>query len=401
MIKNIENLTMEDKLFMLKNKKCFSMSTKSSITMNREEWESEIEREYTPDDIMKSENLEKDVKSRIFSYVQNINKIDIKNFVDELMNGIILETTESIVDFLIYCRNHIYSWQKNKKISPEEIGNLYKMLYSEYIPYKIRANSIYEKTSQNIKASDDTLNSFLYNIKASLFSQVSTFQDSNTSAMVIYLLMNALGLTEKNENVLDFFLLGKKYLNHEDISKIKPTVLKLLNGKSDALNIIDKISYSDIGENSSKLLDFAKRSMEKNYVKSKISDEIHGSSLCIGEDIFPDHAPMRLDDLLMELDKLTEEEIKNYIGEEKMISYSLSENDIGYLKKGESLPICKVLRKNDNFYTITKIDNESYLLFKVLNSDQIFGISFPPSNGGRRKLMTLSVPKKITYTMAI
>ena len=81
------------------------------------------------------------------------------------------------------------------------------------------------------------------------------------------------------------------------------------------------------------------------------------------------------------------------------IIYTIDENDNGYIKKGLKAPMCKVLRKERGMNTLAKISNTSFLIFKVYGDDIVYGISFPPSNGGIRKLITIDVPKGANFLM--
>ena len=158
--------------------------------------------------------------------------------------------------------------------------------------------------------------------------------------------------------------------------------------------VINKVSTNELGDYASNLLNFSKRKMEDNYIKDKICKEVNNQSLCIGDDVFPDHEPMNVGNLLIELEKLTDDEIKNYIGEDKTIIYTLDENDLSYIKNNLSSPVCKVLRKGEGFSTMAKINNLSVLLFKVYGDPVVYGISFPASNGGIRKLIQVTIPSK-------
>ena len=261
------------------------------------------------------------------------------------------------------------------------------------------ANVIYNKTKSDIQASDKGLNEYLNNINKILFSEIGTTRESYASALVIKDLMDNLHITMKDKSCVEFLLDGKKYYNHEDSSSIKHILEKLLDSKVSALNIIDRVSSSDLGEFGDKLLQFSKRKIEENYIKSKISKEVNNEILCIGDDVFPDHEPINVGNLLIEIDKLSDEEIKNYIGEDKTVIYTLDENDIGYIKNSLKAPLCKVLRKGEKFNTLAKIHGISVLLFKVYGDNTVYGISFPPSNGGIRKLIQVTVPAGKDFTM--
>ena len=400
MIKNIELLSLQDKLFMIKNRNCFSNSTKSSINFNSENWNSQINSSLDTNTINKIENMSDSVKSVMFSSMRNFSKPEaVKKFVDELCKDVIMETPENIVDFMIYCKNNIRNLQKKCNLDPDQVGKIYEALYISYIPWKIMANVIYNKTQREIQSSDKGLMNYLNNINKILFSEIGTTRESYASALVIKDLMDNLNITMKDKSCVEFLLDGKKYYNHEDSSSIKNILEKLLDSKVSALNIIDRVSSSDLGEFGDKLLQFSKRKIEENYIKSKISKEVNNEILCIGDDVFPDHEPMNIGDLLIELDKLDDDEIKNYIGSDKNIIYTIDENDNGYIKKGLKAPMCKVLRKERGMNTLAKINNTSFLIFKVYGEDVVYGISFPPSNGGIRKLITIDVPKGANFLM--
>lgn len=393
MIKNTNILTLKDKLYMLNNETCFSMSTRSSIGYHKSDWESEVNINIPSSTIEEAQSAKTRVKS---SMVGNASGIDT-SFINRLMNEINLETNESIVDFILYCKNTFKTWKKRNGFKSEILESAYNILYNFYVPYKITANYIYKKTQADIVSNDTGLNEYLFSMNKLLFKEVGMTKPREASALTIYLLMKNLGLTEKDTGVLEFFIMGKKYYNKEDAAAVEKIVNRLFTGKDDALNVLDRITNDDLGSYGDNMLAFAKRGMENNYIKSKISEEVNNGSLCIGEDIFPDHEPMRLDNLLIELDKLNEEEIQDYIGKEKMITFLLEPSEIAYLRHDSKLPICKVLRKKDGFYTLTKVDNVSYLLFKTHGYNSVFGISFPPSIGGRRKLLKIKVPNNFNY----
>ena len=196
MIKNIELLSLQDKLFMIKNRNCFSNSTKSSINFNSENWNSQINSSLDTNTINKIENMSDSVKSVMFSSMRNFSKPEaVKKFVDELCKDVIMETPENIVDFMIYCKNNIRHLQKKCNLDPDQVGKIYEALYTSYIPWKIMANVIYNKTKSNIQASDKGLNEYLNNINKILFSEIATTRESYASALVIKDLMDNRNIT--------------------------------------------------------------------------------------------------------------------------------------------------------------------------------------------------------------
>ena len=400
MIKHPEFLSVKDKLFMLTNKKCFTNSTRTAINFNSEEWMSMIENTVPPETIAAMEKLPNHTKSRLLTIMPNVSKPEmVEKFVDSLCNDVVLETSEGIRNFLSFAHTNIVNISKKCKLNPDQISNMYGALITVYIPWKITANSIMKKASTEISASDKKLSDYLTNINKILFQELGVVKEPVASAVLIHYLMDNLDIDIKNNQCIDFFLDCKKYYNNESSSSIHSILKKLADGKVDALNVIDRVSTVELGNYGDKLLEFSKRKMEENFIKNKICKEVNNESLCIGDDVFPDHEPINVGNLLIELDKLSDEEIKNYIGEDKTVIYTLDENDIGYIKNSLKAPLCKVLRKGERFNTLAKIHDISVLLFKVYGDNTIYGISFPPSNGGIRKLIQVTVPAGKDFTM--
>lgn len=397
MIKHPELLSLNDKIYMIYNKKCFTNSTRSFINFNKSEWMSEIESNIPTDKIKEMEESPNKIRSVLFTKLANVGDPEsTKKFINNICDNIFLETPENIVDFLSYTYNTIQHFKKKWKITDNDISMIYNVIYSLFIPWKITANVIHNKTLSEIRAADEGLNHYLNNINRLLFKEIGTSREPSASAVVIYLLMDNLKLNKNDESVINFLLDGKKYFNKEDSSATKKYLLQLLNGKETALSVIDKVTINNLGEYGDNILKFSKRKIEDNYIKSKISNEVNNETLCIGEDIFPDHEPMNLGFLLVEIDKLNDDSIKSYVGKDAIITYAIDDKEVGYIKKEEKLPVCKILRKEKGFLTLTKMNNISYLLFKIYGDKKLYGISFPSSNGGQRKLMELDIPNNFT-----
>ena len=401
MIKYPENLSIDDKMFMIHNKKCFINSDRSFINFNSSEWESLINEQKSIEEINNSLELPKRVKRDMLGKLHNIClKTDsVYKFVDNLCNSVVLETNENIVDFILFVHNHIQHFKNRYKFSPSELYTVYDSLFSVYIPWKIQANRIYKKCLSNIKAADEFINNYHEYIMITLFSELRVVKDPSVAALISYMILVNLNITSNDKKIIEFFFdVAKNYIGTDTRVYMK-NLNDLMDAKISTTNMIDRISFNGLDGYEDMIKSDAKRKIEDNYLKSKISDEVNNTNICIGEDIFPDHEPMNITYLLADIDMLDEEEIKRYIDKDKDIIYEINENDIGYLKKEHNAPICKILRKEKGFNTITKIDNVSYLLFKTIGSTDLFGISFPKSNGGQRKLITLTIPNNIDYKL--
>ena len=221
MIKHIENLSTEDKLFMVTNKKCFSNSSKTSINFNFEEWMTMIENTVPPEKIEVMEKLPMTAKNKMLTILVNVGKPEmIKKFVDSLCDDIIMERNQDIIEFLNFSYTHIKNITKKCKLKPEEIGLIYKALYTVYIPWKITANTIKRKTSVDFKPEDGHLFDYSNNINKILFKEIATVREPSASAVLIHYLMNNLGIDIKASKCVDFLIDGTRYYNHEDDSSI-------------------------------------------------------------------------------------------------------------------------------------------------------------------------------------
>jgi hypothetical protein len=59
------------------------------------------------------------------------------------------------------------------------------------------------------------------------------------------------------------------------------------------------------------------------------------------------------------------------------------------------------MTKEDGFYTLTRYEDKSYLLFKIMGDSKCYGISFPSEYGGGRKVVMFNMPTDYEYAMSM
>lgn len=402
MIRDISNLSDEHKIYMLYNSKCFSPSVVAKIRFNRPEWEETVGVTLSEDKKRILENTIVTLRNNFLAKTKPNEKIPEEKigslFITLSSDRVIMESDETIYDFMSVCLTHIKRIKKQCNPSNDELGRVFSAIYDVIIPWKITANIIKKKCDADVRPTDENLFNFSTKINSILFKEMTSRQDEFASAIVIYNLLTSLGLTLDDKAAVEFLLMTKEYVCKESSGKILDNLKKLFKNDNAALNIIDKVGIDTLGGFGEMILNFSKRKIEDNYKKTKVSEEVGSNTLIIGNDVF-DNAETNLSDIIIDLDKLNEEEIKRYVGKEKVISYFLDERENGFLRKEEELPLCKVLRKGMGFITVIRFDDKQYLMFKIQGNPNLFGISFPPGPEGNRMLTKFEVPKRYDYKM--
>lgn len=400
MIRDISNVDDNQKLYMIYNKDtCFSPSVKNKIRFVEEEWREQVTPAQPKERLYAIANTKSIMYNQFLSYTQPNEKIP-ESEVSYLFRNTecIMESDETIYDFMSVYLSKLKTIKKKFNPTNEEFGRLVGAVYKVIIPWKIGANVIKKKCDTEIRPTDENLWNFHTKINKILFQEVVERQDEAASALVIYNLLTSLGLTLKDTSAVEFLLLCKSYVCKENSDKILSNLKKLFKNENESLSLLDKISIDSLGGFGEMILNFSKRKMEDNYKKSKVSEELNSSNLMIGNDVF-DNTETNLSDIIMDLDKLNEEEIKRYVGKGKMISYFLDERENGYLRKELKVPMCKVLRKGIGFLTVISDDEKKYLMFKIQGNNKLFGISFPPGTEGNRMLTKFEIPEKYDYKL--
>lgn len=409
MIENIDRLTPRDKLFMIYNKKSFSLPTSSSISFYENDWNKEIELTVHPGEI--EQMVDQSMKIFSTSTLKSLTfqhrvPVHVQESIFKMMQEISempCETKENICDIIAIFGVVLKKIYLNSNSIPSWNGYEYgivKYFFEVLLPWKLRAHEILVRTTTDILPSDKNLQEFYLKTLRCIIQEIicekSTYEKM---AILIYQVCMYLGLHEDSlilSIIIDSMVTMFNYNNEQ----LKLLVLTLFSKDTDSLHMIDNISDRPVSDLSNIIINDTRRCIEENYKKNKISTRIKNGGLCIGDDVF-DNGGISVSHLLVELDKLSEDRLKDYIGENKFTSFEIPENDIGYLRLKEKLPVCKVMTKENGFYTLTRYDNKSYLLFKISGDSKCYGISFPSDFGGKRKVVMFDLPKNYEYIMTM
>ena len=409
MIKGIENLSLREKLFMIYNTEIFPLSLRSTINFNKDEWMKDITKNIRESDINDASSQKLNIINNYKEIIESMivgndsRRVGIKRFMDILMDTQ-FSTKEDICNFLIYMDMEMN--QSFLALSRENKSILYNIIFRDIIPYKLNAYEINESLQEDIRPEDDLLYSYVhYNLRY-LFEMFCSSVSLNAVTFVIYMITKELPLNDKLKN--DISLLAYTKIIMSDITsyntdEVIDNCIKIRRGDINALNILDNVIYD--GREKNKFTGFiefisnkASRDIKESYKKNVICDNISDKLLAIGDNILPE--AMDLHDLIIEIEKLQPDYLKDYIGELNNITYEINEKDIGYLKVREHTPICKLLY-NNKFYTIIKYKEVSYLLFYIIGKNSCYGISFPSGYGGDRSLVSFNIPETLDYKLEL
>lgn len=406
MIENIDRLSYKDKLFMIHNPNCFSLPTISTIHFNREKWMEEIEVHLHPDVIKNMINAGNSICS--IPVISSIIKGKLPSFIeDKVTNKMVevaympCETRENISDIISvfgYVLRLIDS--SNVPYLEEYKRSIVKYVFDRLLPWKLQAHEIYVRTNTSTITADKILQEYSMNTLRWLFKEMIVYKYSYEKiSVVLYQICKYLDRDEKS-TFLKVMATCMNILYNYDFDKLMDTTVNLLKESVDALTIINNINEINSTEISHIILTSAKDMIEHNYERNKISTRINNGGLCVGDDVF-DNGAISASRLLIELDMINEDRIKDYIGENKNITFTIPENDIGYLRLKQQLPICKVMTREDGFYTLSRYEDKSYLLFKIIGDSKCYGISFPSEFGGQRKVVMFDIPTQYEYVMSM
>ena len=412
MVTQIAKLTYEEKLYMILNKHSFNIPSISIISSESEKWIDEIKTHVSPDVIEEYKKTSTSIYLR--KRYSTINKEqaneEIINIIDSNLYNISImpsETKENITDIFFIISSLLMKLSERERALSIDLS-LDKRLICEYLfttllPWKVRAHEITVKSNSSISDKDNQLNDYYTKTLRCLFKELVLHGSNiNYCTVIIYQIINYLNPEDKDRfrDRLTFIVSVFLSINKEQIDE---SIAKINNNDENTLQFINQCEIQD-KENNSCLTDIisnVRKSIEENYSKDRISDRVSGRGLAIGDDVF-DNGSITLSSLIRELDELNEDRLKDYIGENKSISYSIPENDIGYLKTREKVPVCKVITKDDTIYSITRYNDSSYLLFKIVGDDnKCYGISFPSGYGGERHIAIFELPNNYQYIMSM
>lgn len=410
MIENIERLSPNDKLYMLYNKNSFSLPTISSINYKEEEWNIEIKTHISPAIIDKMIKDSVTVTEEALETVTTFEKdVYFQSRVRKILQGIAnmpCETKENIRDILAIFGTLLKFIDDNHQIVPSWNGykfGIIKYFLSVLLPWKLNAHEILVSISTDCIPNDNTLKDFyLKTLRYILQEMVLEKSSYEKMAVIIYQIYSYLEINNVESQILKVLVDSASSFYGYDSNHLMNFTLSLIREDNDALTMISNIGLSDQKRTSfsSIIISNTKRQLEERYDKNKISTRINNGGLCVGDDVF-DNGTISVSRLITELDMLSEDNLKDYIGENKLTSFTIPENDIGYLKLKEKLPVCKVMTKENGFYTLVRYDDKSYLLFKISGDSKCYGISFPSDFGGGRKVVVFEIPTDYEYMMSL
>lgn len=409
MITRFDRLSLEDKLYMIYNKKSFSLPTIAKINFNEEEWMKEIETHIHPEKIKKVINEHK--TSCNMDTIKNVTitkkdnpthlEMNISNKLFQIVD-MACETKENIKDILYIFDNIITIIDNNSNVFPEYSGykgEIVKYFYTVLLTLKLRAHEILVKTNSDNLPADRMLQDFYLKTLRHIIQEIYTMDSKSDKkmAILVYQLCKYLDIDISS-------LLKRSIINSIcSIHKFNPdqlmiTVDSLLEEDTDSLTILDELREEDSTMFHNIFKD-VKRTIEENYEKNKISSKLSNGGLVIGDAVF-DNEGITAARLMIELEMLNKDRLKDYIGN-KITSFTIPENDIGYLRLKEKLPVCKIMTKENGFYTLTKYNDKTLLLFKIYGDKNCYGISFPSDFMGERKVVVFDIPTNYEYIMSI
>ena len=404
MIENMERLLPEHKLFMIFNTDSFSNSTKVSIDFYRSSWYQELEETQSVNTILEMEKNSIALWNNIFIHTEDFNiPKEVSVFMDRFfkeVKSMPSETKEQMKEIILYFR-YAFDFLMENKVhftkNPEYFKKQIELFFKKALPSKVTAFEIMHSLNEDIRPADE--NKYLFYSKE-LRILIEEFMMNTSvpySAFVIYLICKLLDSEGKGlYNILVDSKSAMFDMGHDELEKC---VISLLNGDTSAMNMIDLVKDEDISQWTKNIIETGKNLLTRNYEKKKICDRINHGGLVIGDNVFNDK--VSINELIIELDKLSKDHIKDYIGENHMIDFFIDERQSGFIKENKKLPLCKVLMPDGKFFTIIKYNSESYLLFTVSGDTSLYGISFPSGYQGNRKLIKFEIAYNLDYKLEI
>jgi hypothetical protein len=393
MIDGAEHLTAEDKLYILTHKDYFAFHIRQHANFCQNEWDNDI----------KESIGEKGIENYV-NTIQNLWKItnpsyddfdsNLKLFISDL-HKMETDSKEKIVDMFLAIKDF---WNKTR-ISDRIVF----LLMDRFVRDKVKAFEILEKIKRTeIPKDDPNLLEFINYQFEILIDELIMKPDATSDyyAMIIFLMTSYLNATDNGALI---FILGEiatmLHYNEDMVNNLSNTVNLLCNNKADSLQILDRLTGMDNSIYTPEIYNNFKTKVLNNYDLNKICDNDGIGNLVVGDNSLPEN--MTTHELIIELSKLKEDKIRDYIGENKLLSFDMAPNDIGYLKVTENLPVSKVFLDNGKLLTITKKDDISYLLFRLFGDDKLYGLSFPSGFRDSRKCVIFGIPKSRDYQLVI
>lgn len=418
-------LSVEDKLFMICNQSCFSMPTISKINFYKQKWLETIGDEKFQE------------AYREYLNIQNKLFLDFKSICDEIKDeglhhslmeinkylcgkNMPMESDEDVRRFITYIFSEYVSIKpKMSTANIDDTAQVIRKAFSFFLckvfNWKIRAYEIISKANDDVRPEDDHFYEFIVkNIRICMNELLeNTHKSSAYVALLIYLLQEKLGFI-KTDTDLNIFLELTGVLSNVsifNISKYQDEIVKnyhdLVKGNATALDLINTLKDYQISSFTDDIIKRGKSVLTRSYENKKTCNQINMNGLYIGDDIIENGSKISLRDLLYNIDLLVNypDHIGSYLDNANIkrdtdeIFFSITENNVGYLKYSEKLPVAKVCTKDGTMYTIISKDGIMYLLFTLPNDGNVYGISFPAGNQDERKLVIFEIPEKVEYRM--
>ena len=406
MLKYLNILNLREKNFMVNNPSSFSLPSRALINFHGNEWTEEIKKGLSKDIIEEDLRQYENIRKLLVEIPNNISDTEISDRFSKLFRTIWNSPSETKEDScriisLFNIEHYKIGYPENKTELVQRNNYMKKIIlcFLSILKYKLKAHEIMNKSTSELGTGDNVLQSYISSELSLLLDEFVKSHDRNHLYMVIYMIYKYLNIDPDNVKYPSLYRIAFEIHGVYE-SEMSNVIDKMFKDDINAINIIDKVSDNDRDGFSIFTKNKAKRIMEENYLKNKVSDKTIRGELCIGDDIFGDTS-IDVNTLMIEISKLNQEAIKDYIGGDKSISYGISENEVGYLKLKEKLPVCKLLNKKGEFYTLSRYEDKPILLFKVNNIKKIFGLSFPIGDEGKRQLVCFELPENTYYKLEI
>lgn len=224
---------------------------------------------------------------------------------------------------------------------------------------------------------------------SAIYKEKNSYVDYSNIASLIYGYFKEIGVSsviEKYDLLNRFLIPLKRYINNEAIETIKEFILDKIN------------SNISMGDNIHDLLNMEIKSTNDiniNLYPNSIAKEVD-STIIMFKDMDLIH---NIDDMRLQLSILNKNTIAEYIDIPKDYDiFSLSENDICYLKDINNIKLGTVYNNSYGMRYIAYYNNEFYLLFKNnIVTTFIYGISLIKDSNGCRKIVKIKKTANYTY----
>ena len=139
MIRGLENLSKDDKLFMICNPNLFSLPTRSTISFKTSEWLKDGDKNNFETIYDNERNLKKSYSNLIMD-LKSANYKDIESFIRRMIDEP-FETKEDICDFLIYV-NFVFEKIKSEGAKKEDLKFVFPIDYVSQVRTKSKGKPL-------------------------------------------------------------------------------------------------------------------------------------------------------------------------------------------------------------------------------------------------------------------